>query len=85
MITNLAECQDQFGHMMKIGDVVLYRAEGKSPTSYKGKIKTIQVKDNESIIYLVLTITAVTSTYDAARVGTDTKKLQSWNVFALQP
>lgn len=85
MIINLTECLDQFDNIMQIGDIVLYRPEGRSPSTYKGKIKTIQLKTGEKFADIVLTITAVSSPYDKVRIGIDTKKLSSANVFALQP
>lgn len=82
-ITNLTECKDPFDHIVKVGDIVLYHAEGRNPTVYKGKILEILQKDNLYHPSIILEITDVCS-YDTGRIGTKSKKLQSTNIFALK-
>lgn len=83
--TIINEYKDSFGHVIKTGDIVLYRPEGKAPTTYKGIVKTIYLQSNRSTPDVVLTITEVTSDYDRQRIGTDSKKICALNIFALKP
>lgn len=81
-ITNLTECYDLFGCSMKVGDTVIYKGDGKFSSVYKGIIKTIIKEDRYAYPDIILTITSIDH-YEQHRIGTDTKKLNSLNVFAL--
>jgi len=83
--TIINEYKDSFGHVIKTGDIVLYRPEGKSPTTYKGIVKTIYLQSNRSAPDVVLTITDTAWLYNIPRIGTESKKICSLNTFALKP
>lgn len=83
--TIINEYEDSFGHLIKTGDIVLYRPEGKAPTTYKGIVKTIYLQSNRSVPDVVLTITDAAWLDDKQRIGTDSKKICAINTFALKP
>lgn len=84
MTINLTHFEDRFNNKIAIGDTVLYHAEGRSPTVYKGTVEQILKDESTYHPYIILKITSVGSAWDKSRVGTTTRKLQSTNIFALK-
>lgn len=83
MTTNLTHFEDAFKHIVKLGDTVLYHAEGRNPTVYKGVVKQI-LKGDSYYPLVILQVTTVASIIDNNRIATTTRKLKSNNIFALK-